>query len=301
MPTLVRFLRHGLGEALEGLWRNPGLTFLAAVSIGVALYVLGLFLVLAFNLNRFVEALGRDQQVQIYFRQDARPEEIESLRRELATDPAIAEARFVNAAEARHRFATTFPALKDLPDQLGGQPFPPSFELVLREGYREREALQRIAQSYGKAPGVDEVRYDLEWLARLNGIVSLVRRGGLGLGALLAGAVMVTVGAVVRLTVLARREEIEIMKLVGATAAFIRGPFVVGAAVQGFLGGALAAGGLFLTHRLLERSEVYRATPFLSVLAGRALPPAALALLAFSGALLGVLAAIVSLRRAGTY
>jgi cell division transport system permease protein len=131
--------------------------------------------------------------------------------------------------------------------------------------------------------------------------MALVRRGGLGLGTLLALAALVTVGAVVRLTVLARREEIEIMKLVGATAAFIRGPFVLGAAAQGLAGGGLAAGALHLTHRLAWRSEAFQANPFMTLVAGRPLPGDALALLAVGGALLGLVAALLSLRRAGTF
>ena len=127
-----------------------------------------------------------------------------------------------------------------------------------------------------------------------------MRRGGYGLGALLAFAALVTVGATVRLTVLARREEIEIMKLVGATAGFIRGPFMLAAAAQGLAGGVLAVAGLFATHRFVERAEIFRANPFLSIVAGRFLPGGASLALAAGGALLGIVAALLSLRRAGT-
>src|SRR2546422_363690 len=181
----LRALRHHVREAWDGLWRNPTLSLLSAAAIGISLYVLGLFLLLAVNLNRFVEALDR------------------------------------------------------------------------------------ISKSYQKAPGVEEVRYDRDWTERLTAIVALVRRGGYGLGALLVFASLVTVGATVRLTVLARREEIEIMKLVGATAGFIRGPFMLAAAAQGLAGGVLAVAGLFATHRFVERAEIFRANPFLSIVAGR--------------------------------
>ncbi len=301
MGRLLRALRHSLAEAGDGLRRNPGLSLLSAASIGVSLYVLGLFLLLAFNLNRFVDSLGKEEQVQIYLKDGARPEEIDALHAGLRTDPAVASARLVSSDEARRRFQQTFPSLRDIAGRIGGNPFPASFELQLREGYRDRDALDRISKSYAKAPGVEEVRYDRGWVERLAGIVALVRRGGYGLGALLALAVMVTSGAVIRLTVLARREEIEIMKLVGATAAYIRAPFLLGAAAQGLLGGGLAVGGLLLTHRLVERSELYRENAFMSIAVGRFLPPAAAALLVAGGAALGLLAAILSLRRAGTY
>jgi cell division transport system permease protein len=301
MRRLLRALRHSVREARDGLWRNPGLSLLSAVSIGVSLYILGLFLLLAFNLDRFVEALGRDAQAQIYLLDSAGTAEIDSLRALLAKDPAVASARFVSRGEALRRFQATFPALKDLPAQIGGAGFPPSFEIVLRQGHRDRMSVEALDRAYRGLPGVAEVRYDLAWLERLAAVVTLVRRGGAGIGVLLLAAVMVTVGAVVRLTVLARREEIEIMKLVGATASFIRGPFLLGASAQGVAGGAIAIGALAITHRLIERSAVFRENPFLTLVVGQFLPREALFLILGGGLVLGLIAAALSLRRAASF
>ncbi len=300
MGSLLRALRHHVREAWDGLWRNPALSLLSAAAIGISLYVLGLFLLVALNLNRFVEELSRQTQVQVYLREEVTPEQMRTLRAEFASDPAIAVVRFITKAEARSRFQRDFPTLRDLPERVGGNPFPASFELEILDAFRDPEALDRIAKSYEKAPGVEEVRYDRGWTERLAAIVGLVRRGGYGIGALLAFAALVTVGATVRLTVLARREEIEIMKLVGATAGFIRGPFMLAAAAQGLAGGVLAVAGLFATHRLVERAEIFRANPFMSIVAGRFLPAGASLALAAGGALLGIVAAVLSLRRAGT-
>src|SRR5436309_13958373 len=272
MGRLLRALRHCIRETWDGLWRNPALSLLSAAAIGISLYVLGLFLLLAFNLNRFVEDLGREMQVQVYLQENATVDQIRTLRAEFASDPAIAEARFITKTEARRRFQRDFPTLRDLPERVGGNPFPVSFELEIHDAFRDPESLDRIAKSYKKAPGVEEVRYDRGWTERLAGIVGLVQKGGYGIGALLAFAALVTVGATVRLTVLARREEIEIMKLVGATAGFIRGPFMLAAAAQGLAGGVLGVAGLLLTHRLVERADIVRANPFMSIVSGRFLP-----------------------------
>src|SRR2546422_420236 len=209
----LRALRHHVREAWDGLWRNPTLSLLSAAAIGISLYVLGLFLLLAVNLHRFAEAL------------------------------------------------------------------------------------ERLSTSYQKAPGPGAARSDRDWAERLTAMVALVRRGGYGVGALLVFASLVTVGATVRLTVLARREEIEIMKLVGATAGFIRGPFMLAAAAQGLAGGALAVAGLRVTHRLVERMEIFRANPFMSIVAGRFLPSDAALALAAGGAAPRLVAAGPSLRR----
>jgi cell division transport system permease protein len=300
MGSLLRALRHHVREAWDGLWRNPALSLLSAAAIGISLYVLGLFLLVALNLNRFVEDLGRQTQVQVYLREDATPDQTRTLRAEFATDPAIGAVAFISKTDARTRFQRDFPTLRDLPERVGGNPFPASFELEIRDAFRDPESLDHVAKSYEKAPGVEEVRYDRGWTERLASIVGLLRRGGYAIGGLLVFAALVTVGATVRLTVLARREEIEIMKLVGATAGFIRGPFMLAAAAQGLAGGVLAIAGLLATHHFVERAEIFRANPFLSIVAGRFLPAGASLAVAAGGGLLGILAAVLSLRRAGT-
>lgn len=300
MGPLLRALRHNLREGFDGLWRNPALSLLSAAAIGISLYVLGLFLLGAFNLGSFIADLGRQTQIQIYLKDDATTADIDALRAQLGTDPALAAVRYVSRNDARARFRRDFPTLRDLPEHVGGNPFPASFELEIRDSFRDTAGLDRIARSYDKAPGVEEVRYDRGWTERLAGLVDLARRGGYALGALLVGAALVTVGTTVRLTVLARQEEIEIMKLVGATGGFIRGPFLLAAAAQGLAGGSLAVAGLLLTYRVLERAEVFRANPFLSIVAGRFLPAGTIAALALGGAVLGLVAAALSLRRAGS-
>ena len=293
-------LRHCLREAWEGLVRHPALTLLAALAMAVSLYVFGIFLLLAFNLGRTAEDLAGEMQVQVYLKPAATADEIDALRSALAADPAVASARLVTPDEARRRFAARFPRLRDLPVEIGGEIFPPAFEVVLLPGYRDPDAVERLARAWRRGPGVDEVRFDRDWFERLRGLLNLFRSGGFGLGSLLLAAVMVTTGAVVRLTVLARREEIDIMKLVGATAAFIRTPFLLGAAAQGLIGGLLAIGGLRLTWRLLLRSDAFRDNPFMALAAGHFLPAETTGLLVAAGIALGVLAAALALRRAST-
>jgi cell division transport system permease protein len=300
MDSKLQGMRHCLREAGEGLWRYPALTLLSTLSIAVTLYVFGLFTLLAFNLNRTVQGLGRELQMQVYLKPSASNDDIENLRTALLTDEAVAEATLVSPEEARRRFDEQFPGLSDLPGEVGGDIFPAAFEVKLRPGYNDPDAVDRLARAFRIGPGVDEVRFDRGWFEKLSGLITLVRGGGYGIGTLLLLAVMVTIGSVVRLTVLARREEIEIMKLVGATAAFIRAPFLLGAGTQGLLGGLAASGGLLLSWRLLVRSTIYRENPFMVLAAGRFLPPAGIAALAITGMLLGLLAATVSLWRAGS-
>jgi len=300
MIGLLASIRHVLREARDGLVRHPALTILATLSIGVSLYVFGLFLLLAFNLDATSRSLARELRVHLYMKPAANAAAIDDVRSMLAADPAVAEARLISPEEGRALFAEQFPGLGNLPGEVGGEIFPPAFELILRPAYQDTDATERLARAWRLAPGVDEVRYDRGWFERLAGLLGLVRSGGYGLGSLLLLAVMVTVGAVVRLTVLARRDEIDIMKLVGATAAIVRWPFIVGAAVQGLLGGGLASAAVWLTWRALVASAAYHENPFMALAAGRFPDDAALFILPVAGALLAVAAATLSLRRATT-
>src|SRR5436309_13317399 len=206
MRRLLRDLRHCIRETWDGLWRNPALSLLSAAAIGISLYVLGLFLLLAFNLNRFVGALGRETQIQVYLREDATPDQLRTLRAEFASDPAISEARYVSKTDARQRFQRDFPTLRDLPGRVGGNPFPASFELEVLDASRDPEGLDRIAKSYQKAPAVEEVRYDRGFTERLAGMVALVQKGGYGMGAPLACAAAVRVGGTSRGSVAVRHK-----------------------------------------------------------------------------------------------
>jgi cell division transport system permease protein len=298
--VITAALLHALREARDGLFRHPALTVLATLSIGVSLYVLGLFLLLAFNMRGTTEALGRELSMHVYLKSGATEEDIQTVRHALGGDEAVAEATFLPPEEARRRFAARFPRLADVPEGLGHEIFPPSFEVILRPAWRDAAAADRLARTYRTAPGVEDVRFDRGWFERLQSLLSLFHSGAYGLGSLLMLAVMVTVGAVVQLTVLARREEIAIMKLVGATAAMIRAPFMMGAAAQGLTGGLVALLALRGTWALVTTSAPYHETPMLALVVGRYPPASLLALLPLTGLLLGLAAAALSLRRAAT-
>jgi len=287
-----------LREARDGLTRHPALTALATLSMAVSLYVLGMFLLIAWNVRLTTTALGRELQMQVYMRPGADAEAIETIRQGLRSDDAVAEARLVTADEARRRFAERFPRLAGLSEGLGPDLFPTSFEVVLRESHRGPEEAERLAKAYRVGPGVDEIRFDRGWFERLTALFDLFRSGGYGVGALLVLAVMVTVGAIVRLTVLARREEIEIMKLVGATDAFVAAPFLLEGLLQGLLGAGAAVLALLGVHGLVvpRLASAFAAAGGLGL--ADTLPPVLLLSLLGGGATIGLLASALAVGRA---
>jgi len=150
-------------------------------------------------------------------------------------------------------------------------------------------------QSFEKAPGVEEVQYDLLWIQRLSTAVRLVRGAGAFLGAILVLAAVFTISNVMRLTMYAREDELDIMRLVGATPAYVKGPFVLEGMIQGGLGGLVSLGLLWaifrmLSHDVLSSSDLLGRTAVV-------LPPAMAALIVAGGMLVGLAGSLVSIGR----
>jgi cell division transport system permease protein len=193
------------------------------------------------------------------------------------------------------RFRALFQDLGSLPDDLGENPFPGSIVVTLRSGVDAPEQAERLVSAHARSPGVDEVQYDLLWIQRLSTAVRLVRGVGGFLGGILVLAGVFTISNVIRLTVYARQDELDIMRLVGATQAMIRGPFVVEGMLQGGLGGLVAVGLLLATFRVLARDALAA-----SDLLGRAvvfLPRELCLALVLGGMLVGMAGSLVSLGR----
>ena len=229
-------------------------SFEAVARIAISLFIVGSFLLVAENLGRAAAEWPGKSRVIVYFESDATPEQVEAVGRWLAAKPELAQRRLVTREEAMARFRTWFANLSEVVGQLDQNPFPPSFEVDVDPRLAQSRAfLQSIAALKGMA-GVDQVQYDWEWIERLRRLVGVINVIGLVAGGILAVAAAFTIANVIRLTMILYREEIEIMRLVGATERIIRGPFIIEGILQGTIGGALAVLLLFGVFEIARRS-----------------------------------------------
>jgi cell division transport system permease protein len=295
MMALLRALAYFLEEALTSLWRSRLINALSIGTIAVSLFVLGAFLTVASNLNQVVDRWTQKVRVTFFLTDGLEPHIRQSLLDRLRDDRAVGSLEVVSREEALERFRTLFRDLRTLPDDLGENPFPASIEVALRADRQSPEEVRRLVQAFEKAPGVQEVQYDLLWIERLSTAARLVRGVGALLGGILVLAGVFTISNVIRLTVYARQEELDIMRLVGATRGYVKGPFVVEGMLQGGLGGVVSIGLLWVTFRVLA-SEAMAA----SDLMGRAvvlLPGRLTVLLVAGGMAVGIVGSLVSLGR----
>jgi cell division transport system permease protein len=240
LPKLRFFFRM----ALSALVRSLGVTILAVGTIGVALAVLATFAVVVDNLKRVADELGRDVSVSAYLAPELGAEEVAPYVKELETWPEVDRARFVSSETAMLEFKRALGDDAVLLDGLPDDVLPSSIELRLAARAWTAQEVQLVADRLVESPLVDDVRFGQDEIERVNALLGFARIAALILGVSLCLGTVLIVSNTIRLTVYARRDEIEIMSLVGATGAFVRAPFVLEGAIQGLIGGSIAGVGL---------------------------------------------------------
>src|SRR5512135_111597 len=292
--AFLRAISYFVREAAISLWRSRLVNAVSVGTIAVSLFVLGAFLTVASGLGELVTRWTEKVQVIVYLEDGTEDRVRASLENRLREDPAVGAVEFVSREQALARFREMFRDLSSLPEDLGENPFPASLEVTLRADRQSPAEVQRMAKAFEGAPGVREIQYDLLWIERLATGVRLVRGLGAFLGGILVLAGVFTISNVIRLTIYAREDELDIMRLVGATRAYVKGPFVTEGMIQGGLGGLVASGLLWAALGWLSRGLA--ASALLSRAAFQ-LPPGVALLLVAGGMTVGLAGSLVSLAR----
>ncbi len=291
----LRALSYFFQEALTSLWRSRLINAISVLTISVSLFVLGAFLTVAANLSEVVARWTEKVQVTFFLEDGLEAYVRKSLEDRLAADEAVLQATHVDREQALARFRAMFRDLQALPEELGENPFPASIDVVLKPEFQTPEAVERFVRTYEKVPGVQEAQYDLLWIQRLSTAVRLMRGVGAFLGGILVLAGVFTISNVIRLTVYAREDELDIMRLVGATQAYVKGPFIAEGLLLGGIGGIVSVGLLFVAFRVAARDAL--AASDLLGRAGVTLPVEVCVAVVLGGMLVGVIGSVVSLGR----
>lgn len=241
-------------EALAGFGRAPLLGGLSVGAIGVSLLIVGLFAVAGHNVDRALSGIESRVEVVAYLRDDLDEELVGLATAEIQAYPEVAAVTYVSKVEALYRASQEMTEFSDVFSDLEVNPLPASLVLQLTAGSRTPDAAERVAQRLEGYDFVEEVRYGREWVDRLYRLRRIVGGGALLLGGSFAIGAMLLIGIAVRMAVLARRNEISIMKTVGATEAYIRRPFLVEGLFTGLLGGLLATALTYGAYRIVDRT-----------------------------------------------
>jgi cell division transport system permease protein len=236
----MRAIDFALREAWASLWRARGSAAFAVAAIALAMMVLGTLLLVTWNVERLLAQWASAAEFSVYLRDDASSEQRGAIENAIDASGVIAGRQYISKADALGRFRRDFTDLAALTESFDDNPFPASVEVRIRPEAESDGRADVLVQEIASVPGVADVRYDRDWIGRLASGLSAIRGAGFALAVVMALAAALTVASVVRLGMNARRNEIQIMELVGSPIAFIRGPFIAEGVLQGGIGALLA-------------------------------------------------------------
>jgi cell division transport system permease protein len=241
---LVAFAVFSLKRAWQGFWRNSLMSLAATASMVLMLTLLAGLVILLGGLDATLKYVESEVEVVAYLKDTATPQDVATLTTDLKAMPQITSVTYISKAQALQNFQNRQPDVAKLVDSLATNPLPASFEISLRDPSDYID----VATYLRNQGAVDSVQDIKKTVSQMLSVISVLRTGGIAVLAVVGLMVLFIIVNTIRLAVVARSEEIEIMRLVGASDAFIRWPFIFEGAFVGLFGAAITIGLLLLVQ-----------------------------------------------------
>lgn len=286
---------YSLQDGFYNLKRGGTTDLISIITIAFTMLNLGLFFLLWINVAPHLQGCLNEVKVVGYLKEGISAARVRSINRELKAIPDVNQVRFISKSEAMKCFKASLGEDKYLIEGLQENPLPASFELVIDEesGMGALDKVAEYLQAHGE---FEEVQSGREWVHRLSVFLFLIKTVGFIVGGVLLFVSLFIISNTVRLTFVNRKEEVEIMRLVGANHWFIKTPFFIEGMLNGFLGGLISVGLLYL----LFQGVKYRLSPYLLEAVGMIhisfIPISVIFLLIGMGMGVGGVGSLISLR-----
>ena len=235
-------------RALRNMRQSPFLCTAAIATVAVSLTILAFFAIVVLNVQKLTSHWSKEVQIVAYMDQTPDQGQLKAWMTEIGNLPEVAAVTYVSPAEAHNRFKTRLGQDAGLLDGLATDILPASLEITLKEDQRNRVGIGKVISHLRQDSRFSDLRYGQEWLEKFEAFVALLKMAGAFLGGFLLFAALFIVSNTIRLTLFARRDELEVMALVGGTPLFIKAPFLLEGAFQGALGGCLALAGSYMLY-----------------------------------------------------
>lgn len=282
-------IRYIMNEGLSG-FRRAKLSMSAAIlTVSISLLLLSLFSILILNANSVIESLRNKVEIEAFLRDGLTQPELDAIEARITAIAGVQNVRYVSKDEAAEIFKEEFG--EDIHKVLDFNPLPASVKIYLLDGYKTARAAEAIYKSVKEIKGVEDVIYRKTLLEMLDKRAKTFLWIALTVGIFITISSMFLVANTIRLAIYAKRKIVQTMKLIGATRAFIRRPFILEGLIQGFLGGLLAAGVVFLIFNYLEEWVSVQLSDFVKV------EPVWYGIIVGAGCVLGLLGSAISIRR----
>jgi len=243
--SLGAHTRNAFAQAGAGVRAAPMPPLVAVFALALGAMLFGTVYIAARNAQNMLRAWGEGVQLTIYLLPDSAPARGAAVAESLRRVQAIEHVRYITSAEAMQRLREGLGARAPLLDGVEDDFLPPSLEVTFARGEDNPATIAAVAEKVQKLPGVEDVETMGDWVKRVQAAADLLRGAALAALILVGIGCLYLVGATIKLAVFARREEIEILKLVGATHRYVRAPFWIEGLGEGLLGGLLGAAGLY--------------------------------------------------------
>lgn len=230
-------LSYFWGETFRSLFRNRFMAIASVLTVTLSMFILGVFLSAVLNINHMASYLENQVEMTVYLKDGLTTDQVMGIGKYLKAQPGMKAIKFTNKDQAMKEFRERMGDQQGLLDAINGNPLPASYQM----SFQTPEQLKTAAEVVAKYQGVETVQYGKDIIEQLYKVAQVIRLSGIVLIVFLAGAELFIISNTIRLTVFARRREIQIMKYVGASNGFIRWPFLFEGMVIGFLGSGFAS------------------------------------------------------------
>jgi cell division transport system permease protein len=282
-------------RALDDIFQNRFLNFVTIITISLAILIASAFILFFVNTSEIINSWKRGLRIMAYLKPGIPHADLTNLRGTIQSLDGVHTLQFISKQEALERLKAQMKHQSSLFENLSENPLPDSFEIRMTASTDSWQKIESLAAQIESLAPIEEVEYGRRWIGRFVRIVSLFRLTGYAMGALFFMATVFIVANTIRLVIYSRREEVEIMRLVGATDSFIKLPFYIEGLIQGGLGACIGLVLLFISFFLISSSIEQGFSPVLFRL--QFLSSATIGGILLSSMLVGWLGCYISLKQ----
>lgn len=280
-------------ETFYSLFRNKFMAVASVLTVTLSMFILGVFLCAVLNINHMATYLENQVEMTVYLKDGLNTEQVMAVGKKLKALPDLKEIKFTNKDQAMAEFKQRLGDQQGILDAINGNPLPSSYSTSFATPASLRNAVSIVTQY----PEVDSVQYGQDIIEQLYKVAQVIRIGGIILIVFLAGAELFIISNTIRLTVFARRREIQIMKYVGATNGFIRWPFIFEGMIIGFIGSGLSAFILWEGYKVVLMEMAQAGLVFIPMIPLWPFIGYMTVMLLAAGIIIGILGSTISLRK----
>jgi len=292
-----RKLSYCFKEAIRNMRRNLFTSLITIGTISIALFMLSIFLLLSLNVREIIQTFGDRINITLYLSEDLTEKDIQELIKQITTLQEIRDLHFISREDALRELKGMLKNQDGILDNITPNPLPQSLEIKVRRQFQNSTSIELLVERLKIYRGITDIAYGDQWLKKFTTVFNFLNFIGILITGMIILATIFIVSNTIKLSISSRSDEIEIMKLVGATNRFIKLPFFLEGVFQGTLGSLIAVGILFALYRVSTNWLVNHRFFELSFLSLSFFPQDLIWMVILSGTALGALGSLTSVSR----